>query len=123
MSSTCGGMLEGYPCKLINDLKLSSLHRQAESAFPSGPVHVVPPSREYPDQTAGGFGPVEVLPAVTCIGNFRSAAVAAELNPVLHRSALVVAWFQPGPDVPSGEGADLAIRGIHWEELAEDYEL
>ncbi|GAA5063090.1 hypothetical protein [Streptomyces similanensis] len=123
MSSTYGGMLEGYPCKLINDMKVRSLQRQAERAFTSRPVHLVLPSREYPDETAGAFGPVEVLPSVACIGLFRSTAVASELDPVLHRSALTVVWFQTGVDVPSGEDADLGLRSICWEELAQDYEL
>lgn len=51
MSSTYGGMLEGYPCKPINDMRVSGLKRQAELAFPSTPVHLVPPSCEYPDRT------------------------------------------------------------------------
>ncbi|MFB7952924.1 MULTISPECIES: hypothetical protein [unclassified Streptomyces] len=123
MSSTYGGMLEGYPCKPINDMKVRGLQQRAERAFPSMPVHLVPPSREYPDQTAGAFGPVEVLPSVACIGTFRSTAVAPELDPVLHRSALAVVWFQSVSTVPSGEDADLALRGIHWEELAQDHEL
>jgi hypothetical protein len=123
MSSTYGGTLEGYPCKRINDMKVRSLQLQAERAFPSTPVHLVPPSREYPDQTAGAFGPVEVLPSVACIGAFRSTAVAPELDPVLHRSALTVVWFQNVLDVPSGEVADHALRSIRWEGLAQDYEL
>ncbi|MCZ1011240.1 hypothetical protein [Streptomyces lydicus] len=123
MSSTYGGMLEGYPCKPVNDMKVSSLQRQAERTFPSTPVHLVPPSREYTDQTAGAFGPVEVLPSVACIGAFRSTAVAPELDPVLHRSALTVVWFQTVLDVPSGESSDLALRSIRWEELSQDYEL
>ncbi|MEU4280853.1 hypothetical protein [Streptomyces tanashiensis] len=123
MSSTYGGMLEGYPCKLINDMRVRGLQQQAERAFPSRPVHLVPPSREYPDQTAGTFGPVEVLPSVACIGVFRSTAVASELDPVLHRSALTVVWFQTGVDVPSGEDADLGLRSIRWEGLAQDHEL
>ncbi|MGW1169680.1 hypothetical protein [Streptomyces sp. NPDC002550] len=123
MSSTYGGMLEGYPCKLINDMKVSGLQRQAERAFPSTPVYLIPPSREYPDQTVGAFGPVEVLPSVACLGAFRSTAIAPELDPVLHRSALTVVWFQVGLDVPSSEDANLALRSIRWEELAQDYEL
>ncbi|AWZ06654.1 MULTISPECIES: hypothetical protein [unclassified Streptomyces] len=119
MSSTYGGMLEGYPCKRINDLKVSWLQRQAERAFPSTPVHLVPPSREYPDETARAFGPVEVLPSVACVGVFDSAP----LDPSTDGSALVVAWFQPAPEVPAGEDADLALRSIDWEELAQDYEL
>ncbi|MFB7337048.1 hypothetical protein ACFC00_36345 [Streptomyces adustus] len=123
MSSTYGGMLEGYPCKPINDMKVRSLQRQAERAFPSTPVHLVPPSCEYPDQTAGAFGPAEALPPVACIGAFRSTAVAPELDPALHRSALTVVWFQTSLDAPSGRNADLVLRSIRWEELAQDYEL
>ncbi|MGW8955734.1 hypothetical protein [Streptomyces sp. NPDC055709] len=123
MFTTYGGMLEGYPCKPINDMTVRGLQWQAERTFPSTPVYLVPPSREYPDQTADAFGPVEVLPSVACLGAFRSTAVAPELDPVLHRSALTVVWFQAGLDVPSGEDTDLALRSIRWEELAEDYEL
>ncbi|MFE9660764.1 hypothetical protein [Streptomyces sp. NPDC005955] len=119
MSSTYEGMLEGYPCKRINDFKVASLKRQAERASSSRPVHLVPPSREYPAETAGAFGPVEVLPAVACVGVFHSAA----LDPSMDGSVLVVAWFQPVPEIPAGEDADLALRGIDWEELAQDYEL
>ncbi|MEV6156979.1 hypothetical protein AB0L53_42230 [Nonomuraea sp. NPDC052129] len=123
LSSTYGGMLEGYPCKPVNDMKVRGLLRTAERAFPATPVHLVPPCREYPDQTVGAFGPVEVLPSVVCIGAFRSTAVAPDHDPVLYRSALTVVWFQPTPDVPSGDSADLALRNIRWEELAQDYEL
>ncbi|MFG2841042.1 hypothetical protein ACGFYE_39370 [Streptomyces zaomyceticus] len=123
MSTTYGGMLEGYPCRLINDRMVSGLLRRAEKAFSFAPVHPIPPSRAYPDQTAGAFGPVEVLPSVACIGVFGSAAVDPELDAVLHRSTLVVAWFQATPDVPSDENADPALRAIAWDELAKDYEL
>lgn len=123
LSSTYGGLLEGYPCKPVNEMKVRGLLRTAERAFPATPVHLVPPSREYPDQTERAFGPVEVLPSVACIGAFRSTAVAPDVDPVLYRSALTVVWFQPTPDVPSGDGADLVLRDIRWEELARDYEL
>jgi hypothetical protein len=123
MSSTYGGMLEGYPCRRINDMTVSGLLREAERAFSFAPVHLVQPAREYPAQAAGAFGPVEVLPSVACIGVFRSTAVDPELDAVLHRSALVAAWFQATLDVPSGERADLALRDIRWEELAQDHEL
>ena len=123
LSSTYGGFLEGYPCKPINDMKTKSLLRAAERAFPATPIHLVQPSREYPDQTAGVFGPVEVLPAVVCIGAFRSAALGLDHDPVLYRSVLTVVWFQPVPNVPSGDSADPALRDIPWEELAQDDEL
>ncbi|MDV9190279.1 hypothetical protein R6L23_19025 [Streptomyces sp. SR27] len=119
MSSTYAGMLEGYPCKRVNDRKVDWLQRDAERAYASMPFHFVPPSREYPDETAGAFGPVEVLPSVFCVGVFDSAA----LDPAMDGSSLVVAWFQPAPEVPAGEDADPALRGVRWEELAQDYEL
>ena len=123
LSSTYGGMLEGYPCRLVNDMKIKGLVRAAEQAHPSTPVHLVPPPREYPDQYAGAFGPVEVLPSVACVGAFRSTALDRAHDPVLYRSALTIIWFQPTPHVPSGCDAEEALREIAWEELARDYEL
>ncbi|MER5211345.1 hypothetical protein ABT063_12375 [Streptomyces sp. NPDC002838] len=122
LSSTYGGTLEGYPCKPVNEVRIKSLLRSAERAF-SAPVHLVPPPREYPDQYAGGFGPVEVLPAVACVGVFRSTALDPAHDPVLYRSALTVVWFQPTARMPSGCDAEAALRELPWEELARDYEL
>ena len=123
LSSTYGGMLEGYPCRPVNDMKIKGLLRAAEHAFPTTPVHLVPPPREYPDQYAGAFGPVEVLPSVACVGAFRSTALDPAHDPVLHRSALTIIWFQPTPHVPSGCDAEEGLREVPWEELARDYEL
>ncbi|NEA11959.1 hypothetical protein G3I27_28050 [Streptomyces sp. SID10692] len=119
MSSTYGGMLQGYPCKRVNDWRVSRLQRDAERAFPSAPVHLVPPTRQYPDEAPGGLGPVEVLPSVACVGVFASTA----LDPAMDGSSLVVAWFQSAPEVPAGEDADHTLRGIPWNGLAQDYEL
>lgn len=122
-SSTYGGMLEGYPCKPVNETKIQGLLRSAEREFPAMPVHLVPPPREYPDQYAGGFGPVEMIPSVACVGSFRSTALNPAHDPVLYRSALTVVWFQPTTQVPSGCAAEAALREVPWEELAKDYEL
>ncbi|GAA4083268.1 hypothetical protein [Streptomyces shaanxiensis] len=123
LSSTYGGMLEGYPCKPVNEMKIKRLVLAAERADPATPVHLVAPPREYPDQYAGAFGPVEVLPPVACVGAFRSTALDRDHDPVLHRSALTIVWFQPTPYVPSGCDAEEALREVPWEELARDYEL
>lgn len=123
LSSTYGGMLEGYPCKPVNEMRIKGLLRAAERAFPTAPVHLVPPPREYPDQYAGGFGPVEVLPTVACVGSFRSTALNPDHDPILYRSSLTVVWFQPTTQVPSGCDAEAALRDIAWDELARDYEL
>ncbi|WP_370260494.1 hypothetical protein [Streptomyces sp. V4I8] len=120
-----GGMLGGYPCKPVNDLKIKDLVRAAERAHPAVPVHLVPPPREYPDQYAGAFGPVEVLPAVACVGAFHSTPLDGDhdQDPVLRRSALTIIWFQPTARVPYGCDAEEALRGVDWEALARDYEL
>jgi hypothetical protein len=125
LSSTYGGVLEGYPCRRLNDLSVSGLERGARAAHPHTPVHLVPPAREYPDgdRSLGPFGPVEVLPAVRCVGVFESTPVDPDLDPVLHRSALVVAWYQADPGVPSGDRADRGLRDLPWDDLARDVEL
>ncbi|MFF1510362.1 hypothetical protein [Streptomyces sp. NPDC058326] len=123
MTSTYGGMLEGYPCKRVNDFKIGGRLRAAERAFPGTPVHLVPPALAYPDGTAGAFGPVEVLPSVACVGLFHSGAIAPDADQVLFRSALAVVWFQATPAVPTEDSADAGLRDIPWEELAQDYEL
>ncbi|MEU5429591.1 hypothetical protein AB0H73_28920 [Streptomyces olivoreticuli] len=84
-------------------------------------MHLVDSQREYPDLTAGPFGPVELLPAVTCIGAFASTPIDPARNPVLYRSALTVIWFQAAPGVPAE--ADTALRDITWEDTAQDVEL
>jgi hypothetical protein len=123
LSSTYGGMIEGYPCKPVNDMAIKGLLSTAERTFPTTPVHLVPPPREYPDQYAGAFGPVEVLPSVACVGTFHSTALDPNHDPVLHRSALTVIWFQSTTWVPSKCDAVAALRDVDWEGLARDYEL
>ncbi|MFK3732457.1 hypothetical protein ACI2LJ_19560 [Streptomyces sp. NPDC088090] len=119
MSSTYGGMLEGYPHRRVNDWKVDWLRKRAERTYSSMAVHLVPPGRAYPDRAAGPSGPIELLPAVMCVGAFDSAP----LDGAMDGSSLVVAWFQHEPRVPAGEDADAGLRGIRWEELARDYEL
>lgn len=119
LASTYGGMPEGYPCRPVNELRIKGLLSSAEQASPTTPVHLVPPPREYPDQYAGAFGPVEMLPPVACVGTFRSAP----LDPRLYGSHLTVVWFQSGAWVPSGCDAEAGLREVPWEKWARDYEL
>jgi hypothetical protein len=122
MSSTYGGMLEGYPFQRWNDLKLERLVKNAEKARLRVPVHLVEPVRELPDLPVGGFGPVELLPAVTCVGSFTSHPINPERDSMLHHSALTVLWFQEAPVVPSAEVADHGLLGICWNDIAKDFE-
>ncbi|MFD6425828.1 hypothetical protein [Streptomyces sp. NPDC060198] len=123
LSSTYGGMLEGYPCARLNDWKIEGLLRSGGSGRPLDRVHLVDPVREHPDSPPGPWGPVEVLPPVTCVGSFRSAAVDPGHDPVLYRSALTVLWFQTTAEAPTARTAVPGLRDIAWEELARDHEL
>ncbi|MEU1849226.1 hypothetical protein ABZ499_08055 [Streptomyces sp. NPDC019990] len=119
-SSTYGDLPAGYPCRPVNDLRIRGLVCAAERAHPGTPVHLVPPPREYPDQYPGGLGPVEVLPAVACLGTFHSTALDPVHDPVLYRSRLTVVWFQSSPSLPSGSDAEPALRDLDWSRLARD---
>ncbi|MFJ8431081.1 hypothetical protein ACIQ9P_07245 [Kitasatospora sp. NPDC094019] len=123
LSSTYGGLLEGYPFRRFNDRKLERALADARDAAPSSPVRLVAPVRELPDVPPGAFGPVETLPAVTCVGRFTSGPVGADRDAVSYYSALTLVWFQATPVLPSGEDGDAALRDLPWERLAEDFEL
>jgi hypothetical protein len=125
LSSTYAGLLEGYPCARMNDLMVTGLIRRAEGMFPALPVHVIEPVRTYPHpgERPGAFGPIEVLPAVGCIGAFSSAPVSSTCDPVLYRSDLIVVWFQAEPLALIGKDVLTSFQDIPWEELAKDGEL
>ncbi|GAA1989173.1 hypothetical protein [Catenulispora subtropica] len=122
--STYGGMLEGYPCALINDRLLSALSKRPESPFWTPPVHVITPPRSYPEpKAARAFGPVEVLPGTYCRGAFQSDRVDERLDDVLYRSYLTVVWFQEGLDGTVADFVTAALSSLQWEQFAEDSEL
>ncbi|MEV5572487.1 hypothetical protein AB0L06_20785 [Spirillospora sp. NPDC052269] len=126
ISSTYGGMLEGYPCALINDRKLAALAKRPESAYPGPPVHLITPPRRYPDGESDRrlpFGPVEELPAFYCRGSFTSHYIDPNPDEVFHRSSLTVVWFQDDLVTPVPVFVATAIADLAWDELAEDYEL
>jgi len=122
MSSTYTGFLEGYPFKRLNDRRVASLLRTAEEAHPGIPVHLLEPPRTNPEPDwKGAFGPQELLPAVSCIGLFTGDAVAQEQ--FLYISRLVVAWYQPTPELSAPADAVPGLAELPWEELAQDWEL
>jgi hypothetical protein len=126
ISSTYGGLLEGYPNTRMNDALIARLRSRRESAYSSQPAHVITPPRSRPGPDQGSarmpFGPVETLPAVYCEGSFRSGPVDEELDPVLHESRLMVVWFQEDLARPVADSAAAAVHGLAWDDLAEDTE-
>ncbi|MFF0588735.1 MULTISPECIES: hypothetical protein [unclassified Streptomyces] len=123
LTPTYGGP-ESYPCRPVNDLRIRELLHTAARMSPTVPVHLIPPPREYPDQYAGAFGPVETLPRVACVGRFSSTPLAPARDPLAHRSGLTVIWFQPTTRVPDPYDTDpSALRDVDWTTLARDYEV
>ncbi|MGW4693214.1 hypothetical protein ACWEO1_12600 [Kitasatospora cineracea] len=121
MSATYGGMLEGYPCRRVNDRSVKHLRDAAARQYPSLPVHLVEPVREHPeDGIRGGLGPEERLPAVRCVGLFSSHPVVGRAGADF--SQLVVAWYQPGPELSGLVESVPGLAGLPWEELAADRE-
>jgi hypothetical protein len=121
ISSTYGGLLEGYPNARMNDALIARLAKRR-----SLPAHVISPRRTYPHPELDkrlAFGPMELLPAVYCQASFRSDRINEELDPVLHRSWLMVAWFQEDLSSLVTEFVTTVVSSLAWEELAEDSEL
>ncbi|MCM2389924.1 hypothetical protein [Streptomyces albipurpureus] len=113
LSQTYGGLLEGPPFKEVNDRKLTRL---VENNSEFSPALLVTPTREYPDVRPGSMGPVELLPAVTCIGSFRSHPI----DPSYDLSLLTVIWFQAAASLPEGDNADPGLLAIDWEAASRD---
>jgi hypothetical protein len=57
------------------------------------------------------------------MGRFESHPVDPELDPVPHRSRLVIAWFQDEAAVPATGPAPAPLWTVRWDELAEDGEV
>ncbi|WP_354637815.1 hypothetical protein [Kitasatospora camelliae] len=122
--STYGGLLEGYPCRRLNDRAVGRLPVIAGTRFRGAPVHVVTPRRVVSEEEAPrAFGPVETMPEVSCVGLFTSHPVDRTTDQVDHYSTLAVAWLQDGTALPSGTEADHGLRGVDWDALARDGEL
>ncbi|GLW97015.1 hypothetical protein [Microtetraspora sp. NBRC 16547] len=120
LSSTYDGLLEGYPCAWVNERAMSGLGHWARTRYPSMPFHLIDPPRTYPDTKPGAFGPVEVLPAVQCVGVFSASPVNEDNDSVLYESVLIVGWFQADISMPVGNDALPAFRALAWEDLAVD---
>ena len=110
----------------LNDMIVDGLAHEAGRLLPRAPIHIVSPVRTRPEQDLKGqvpFGPLELLPPVICMGRFSSDPVDPDLDPVLHRSRLVVVWFQDDAAVPTGSDIPAALYDVRWEDWAKDEEI
>ncbi|MCP2334805.1 hypothetical protein [Actinomadura rupiterrae] len=126
ISTTYGGLLEGYPNPGMNDRLLAHLAKRRESPYQTSPVHLIDPPRRRRDESSTRrmpFGPFEELPALYCRGSFTSDRIDETLEKVLHRSWLEVVWFQDDLTVPVADFVTAAVADLPWNTLAEDHEL
>jgi hypothetical protein len=125
MESTYGGLIEGHPVARL-DVIVAGLPDRAARVLPGAPVQVVEPVRMVSEDPGPGrwpIGPPEYLPPVICMGRFSSSPVDAGLDAVLHYSRLVVVWFQDDPVVPNGLEAVTGLRGVRWQQWAQDAQI
>ncbi|MEU6288327.1 hypothetical protein ACWEDZ_01270 [Streptomyces sp. NPDC005047] len=123
LTPTYGTLLDAYPCRPVNDLRIKTLLHTAERMSPTTPVHLIPPPREYPDHYAGPHGPVEFLPLVACTARLSSPPLNPTNDPLLYHSTLTVLWFQPTPHIPNPHDTTEALRDLDWAGLARDHEV
>ena len=123
-SATYAGLIEGYPNPRLNEAILERA-RRTERPSSTAPVHMIEPTPSYPERDGGSgrFGPLELLPAVTCRATLTSTPVDARHDSVLYRSWLTVVWFQPDIAAPLGEYLNAMLADLPWGDLAEDQEL
>lgn len=121
---TYGGLLEGYPNAKVNDHILARLPGRAQALLGTRPVHVVPPHRTVvPSHRATEpLGPMEKLPAITCLGTFESAPVSVGGDTAFDYSALLVVWLQDQAAPLIAAPVIEQLRDLPWASLAQDEE-
>lgn len=127
VTQTYGGLIEGAPCRSINDRKLQRIKERNSTRA----VHLVEPPRITPPwaRTSGSYGPdrflgpMEVLPPLQCEGLFTGPATSKPVPPDFDHltTELLIVWFQDPS--PSHIHPDLVpqILAVPWNDLAQDF--
>jgi hypothetical protein len=106
-------------------MELHALTRSLVERYPHAGTHVIEPSRTRPDPPGappGSFGPIEILPAIRCIGVFTSHRIDDDTDPILTSSTLVVAWYQSAAVLPFDDTIRAPLEALDWDRLAHDHE-
>lgn len=137
VTRTYGGMLEGIPTSDLNTTLIESAKKKIAKLWGERKVHVLTPTvkpmprpQGYPE-VAFRHGEPEMLPKFQCHAWLDSTALTKEG----HGSQIVLVWWVDQVESfsiqPSGgskpatipELVEEALRGVKWENVAEDYEV
>ena len=122
---TYEGLLAGLPTVEMNQRQLERLvaeHR--DKPYDGEPYLIRPTEKPIPYQHRDGrpypFGTPSALPAVTCIGRFRSLQTVRDKS--CDYSGLVLIWLQDDFAFPIDPAVFAQILAIDWEAHATDME-
>jgi uncharacterized protein (TIGR02996 family) len=118
---TYEGLLEGLPTREMNQARIERVLGEERNRASGAEPYLIPPvetpiKREEPYP----FGEPAAIPAVTCIGRFRSYDPARD--PAHDYSELVVVWFQREFAPPIDSGVWQQLLAIDWDRHANDYD-
>ncbi|MFC5748003.1 hypothetical protein [Actinomadura rugatobispora] len=121
MRMTYGGLIEGVPTATFNDRAIKRAAERASERF-MRPVYVVPPEREVQEGPTTGFRgePVELLPAMECMGFF-DGPPTPRAEDDWWTSSLAVVWFQDAGERVVHPDAAARMYELPWDELAQDF--
>ena len=112
---TYGGLLEGQPNQRMNDDLISrAVERAGGRLWGTRKVHLIPPLVDRSDPAHPTLPRVELTAWLTCYRPIAEPNAGSEL---------VVVWYRDEfPGLALDGVVYEAIRGLAWEELAEDFE-
>lgn len=117
---TYAGLLEGVPTTKINRRHMDALVAEQRAKSSNGAVYLVTPvERPIPRRDEPGpWGSPAALPAVRCIGRFRSEPIVD--SPGCY-SELTIIWFQNEFALPIEPSVLEEITRLDWNTIAADF--
>src|SRR5262245_20241886 len=112
-SRTYGGLLEGLPNAEMNRRIIERAQAEREGSWGPRKTHLIPPVVDARDPKHPAFSPALLRAWLHC---------NEPIDPAFMGSALVVVWFaEECLDEPITEVVFRAIRGLPWDQLADDF--
>jgi hypothetical protein len=119
---TYGGLIAGHPNREMNRHIMDGLvKRQSDPRGGRTAVLLEPIETTVERSSDPSWSDAATLPSVTCIAQFRSAALANDAAGIF--SVLRVIWFQDEFAFPIDPGVLVELAALDWEAQAANWEL